>query len=189
MKGNILIVPGYRGSPSGHWQTWIEAQYPNAERLTAIDYHQPALSDWSEHISEYLANQTHPVTIVAHSFGCLAAVLAIKKHQSKVSAALFVAPASPLRFTEHGHINDFPNMPTISTILPNTSLGIIGLIVASQNDPWMAYKDAYKLSLRWGMLCHNAGPVGHINLESGHGPYPAVKLFLDSLIHLAQICK
>lgn len=186
MKGNILIVPGYKGNPRGHWQTWIEKQYPNAQRLKAINYHQPALFNWSTHISEYLAQQTHPVTIVAHSFGCLAAVLAIKQQRHMVNTALLVAPASPLRFTEDGHINDFPTSPTISAALPDKPLGITGLIVASQNDPWMDYKDAHELSLKWGMLFHNAGYAGHINIESGHGPYPKVKVLLDSLIYITQ---
>ncbi|CAH1563528.1 RBBP9/YdeN family alpha/beta hydrolase [Vibrio owensii] len=186
MKGNILIIPGYKDSPKGHWQTWIEKQYPNAERLKTIDYHQPVLFNWSAHISEYLAKQAHPVTIVAHSFSCLAAVIAIKQHRPLVNAALLVAPASPIRFTKDGHTKKFPTSPTISSALPDEPLGITGLIVASQNDPWMDYEDACELSLKWGMPFHNVGDAGHINIESGHGPYPKVKMLLDSLIYITQ---
>ncbi len=121
------------------------------------------------HTSASILPSKHtPVTIVAHSFGCLAAVIAIKQHRPLVNAALLVAPASPIRFTKDGHTKKFPTSPTISSALPDEPLGITGLIVASQNDPWMDYEDACELSLKWGMPFHNVGYAGHINIESGH---------------------
>ncbi|WP_332398493.1 alpha/beta hydrolase [Vibrio metschnikovii] len=87
MIDKILVIPGYKGSPNGHWQTWLQTQYPNTERIKAIDHHKPILSQWSAQIQQYLEQQTLPIIIVAHSFGCLAALDAIarKQLQSKVS--------------------------------------------------------------------------------------------------------
>lgn len=182
MKGKILIVPGYKGSPAGHWQTWLEGHYPNSDRLKSVNVNQPILSTWSEEIERYLVQQNEPVTLVAHSFGCLAAAHVIAKHKRQVNAALLVAPASPHRFTEQGHITHYPTSPSISDSLPSSPLGVTGLIMASQNDPWLAYPDAHELAVRWGVRFHNAGYVGHINIESGHGPYPKIKSLLDNLI-------
>lgn len=92
MKGKILIVPGYKGSPAGHWQTWLEGHYPNSDRLKSVNVNQPILSTWSEEIERYLVQQNEPVTLVAHSFGCLAAAHAIAKHKRQVNAALLVPP-------------------------------------------------------------------------------------------------
>ncbi|MGT0150416.1 alpha/beta hydrolase [Vibrio metschnikovii] len=52
---------------------------PNTERIKAINHHKPILSQWSAQIQQYLDQQTLPIIIVAHSFGCLAALDAIAR--------------------------------------------------------------------------------------------------------------
>lgn len=182
MHNNILMVPGYKGSPSGHWQTWLQQQYPHARRIDDIKHDQPLLAVWAQLISDYLHLQTQPVTVVAHSFGCLAASLAIHRYPHKVHAALLVAPASPERFTVHGHIGDFPSSATIADAIPKQPLGIRGTVVASQNDPWITYQQASQLCSKWGLTLYNAGTAGHINIESGHGPAPGLQRLLNQLM-------
>lgn len=183
MIDKILVIPGYKGSPNGHWQTWLQTQYPNTERIKEIDHHKPILSQWSAQIQQYLEQQTLPIIIIAHSFGCLAALDAIvrKQLQSKVSGVLFVAPASPYRFTSYGHRADFPNERSIVETLTIRALGVLGTMVVSRNDPWMNYDHACSLASDLGLLTYDAGYVGHINIESGHGPWPEVKALIDDI--------
>src|SRR5690606_23598384 len=51
-------------------------------------------------------------------------------------------------------------------------LKVSGSLIASRNDPWMRFDKAADLAQRWGLALHDAGAAGHINPESGYGPWP-----------------
>jgi predicted alpha/beta hydrolase family esterase len=46
------------------------------------------------------------------------------------------------------------------------------VLVASRDDPYSTYADAEALARDWGAKLIDAGASGHINAESGHGPWP-----------------
>ena len=46
------------------------------------------------------------------------------------------------------------------------------MVVASTNDPWMRLLRAAWLAECWGSRLINLGPAGHINADSGFGPWP-----------------
>ncbi|MGR9054144.1 MAG: RBBP9/YdeN family alpha/beta hydrolase, partial [Gammaproteobacteria bacterium] len=84
--------------------------------------------------------------------------------------------ASPMRFSLHGSIEyEFDASDSVAGHLPQQRLETLGLLVASENDPWMEFEQAERLSRRWGLAFHNAGRAGHINSESGHGEWPLIK--------------
>jgi uncharacterized protein len=179
---NLLIVPGFHGSGDAHWQTWLEAEQPNARRVAGIDWERPVVADWANAIAQTLDEVSGPTVIVAHSFGCLASALAIASRPNLSLGALFVAPARPERFTRSGVREDTDaRFPSIAADLPDGSLNIPGLVVGSRNDPWMKLQHAYAWSRRWSLAFHDAGEVGHINVESGFGPWPWVKFIAESL--------
>jgi hypothetical protein len=45
----------------------------------------------------------------------------------------------------------------------------------------MAQDNARDWARRWGFVFHDAGDAGHINVESGHGPWPLIRNLLQSL--------
>jgi hypothetical protein len=47
------------------------------------------------------------------------------------------------------------------------------LMVASENDPYLPIEVAAPLASAWGAQLVDVGRQGHINVESGHGPWPA----------------
>jgi predicted alpha/beta hydrolase family esterase len=53
-------------------------------------------------------------------------------------------------------------------------------LIASQNDPWMSAANAQRWATRWGSSFSNLGPVGHINAESGFGPFPLAKRWVEA---------
>lgn len=182
MNSRILIVPGYHGSGENHWQTWLERGLPECERVKGIDWERPELFSWANAIENHIETIGHPVILVAHSFGCLASSVAASRLPNKVSGLIMVAPASPLRFALHGPIgHESDASATIAVHLPQQKLETTGLLVASENDPWMVFGQAERLSRRWGLAFYSAGSAGHINSESGHGEWPLIQELVLSL--------
>lgn len=187
MSSTVLTVPGYHGSGQGHWQTWLESEVADSRRVKRIDWDSPILADWALEIRREIDEAVGAVWIVAHSFGCLATVVAVCDRMEKVAGVILVAPADPLRFSPLGHGDLLKKgrrqdeSSTIRGLLPTSNLGIMGALIASRNDPWMPFSTAHELADTWGLALHDAGDAGHINVESGHGPWPFIKLLLLSL--------
>lgn len=154
-----LIVPGLNSSGSAHWQTWFEARLPNAIRVIQADWKRANLVDWTARIRRDISRHQGPLLIAAHSFGALAAVQAAEDLSERILGALLVAPADPDKFG-------------IADALPGGPLSFPATIVASSNDPWLSIDRALALATRWRARVIDLGPVGHINAESGFGPWP-----------------
>ncbi|MFA5630728.1 MAG: alpha/beta hydrolase [Porticoccaceae bacterium] len=183
MTDNLLIVPGFRGSGPAHWQSWLECQIPGSQRIEGIDWFTPSLPRWAERIGRAIDAATQPLWIVAHSFGCLATAAAIAQQPRKIAGVVLVAPADPERFAVSGLRNSGDRVPeaSITQLLPPAELGVNGLLIASRNDPWLTLDDARNMARRWRLPLFNAGEAGHINTESGFGPWPLLVSLLYAL--------
>jgi predicted alpha/beta hydrolase family esterase len=167
-QATLLIVPGRGNSEPGHWQSIIETVLPDTLRVHQEDWNTPALETWSRTIDRAVRALDHRPLVVAHSFGCLATAYAQLAYGTPVGAALFVAPADPERFAiPHGLFAEPLAQP--------------GLLIASDNDPWLSFEKATALATNWGVRCVNLGPVGHINIASGHGHWPIGKAIIESM--------
>lgn len=164
----ILIVPGLRNSGPTHWQSWFEEQLPNTRRVEQANWEKTCLSDWAARVRDAIDAASEPVWIVAHSFGCLASVTAGFVRPEKVLGTLLVAPADPHRFGE-------------PTVLLEERLGFPSLVIASSNDPWVKEDAARHWAEVWGGDFLSIGAAGHINVDSGHGPWPAGLELFDAL--------
>ena len=76
-----------------------------------------------------------------------------------IRGAFLVAPADPDRFR-------------IPHVLLEENLGFPSLVVASSNDPWVKAEQAAYWAGQWGSAYLDIGAAGHINVDSGHGPWP-----------------
>ena len=165
----VLIIPGLHDSGAGHWQTWLQGQYRDSRRVTQRDPSRPELERWAERIQRTLEVAGEGEWLaVAHSFGALALV----KHladwpDSTIREALLVAPAEPDKFG-------------IAEALPHQRLARRTRVIASTTDPWMSAASAARWAHRWGASYSNLGPVGHINTESGFGPFPLAKSWVEA---------
>ena len=56
--------------------------------------------------------------------------------------------------------------------LPRDPLPFPALFIASRSDPYHDYEASEELAYAWGARIADAGHAGHINAESGHGPWP-----------------
>lgn len=188
----VLVIPGLRDSGDAHWQTWLQRQYVDAARVTQRDWHRPELDAWSERIADTLARSSrHTLWVaVAHSFGCLALAHHLAQQQARqrqqpadtapdaprhgrIVAALMAAPADPVKFD-------------LSDALPRHSLGLPLSVIGSEDDPWMPLDRARDWAHTWGGGFVNLGRVGHINTESGFGPWPLARHKVDHLVRQQQ---
>ncbi|MES3007398.1 MAG: alpha/beta hydrolase [Pseudomonadota bacterium] len=180
----VLIVPGYRGSGESHWQSWLHRQLVGSRVLSGVSWHEPVLADWAERVREEIARAPAPLWIVAHSFGCLATVIAVADRPQNVAGVILAAPADPQRFhlLGLGRVDDRRlAVKTLADVLPAKALGVRGVLVASENDPWTSLPVAQQWADDWEVEIVNVGAAGHINAESGFGPWPGVLDLLTAL--------
>ncbi|TCT19431.1 RBBP9/YdeN family alpha/beta hydrolase [Thiobaca trueperi] len=183
MSRTVLILPGYHGSGPTHWQTWMQDRLPGARRVTGIDWASPVLSQWAEAARRSILEAPGPVWLVAHSFGCLTAVTASRGLGERIAGALLVAPADPERFSPNGVRTGTRRngQRSLAVDLPSTPLPFPSLVVASRNDPWMRLETIEHWAGLWGSAVIDIGDAGHINIDSGFGPWPQGLVLLRAL--------
>ncbi len=172
----VLIVPGLNGSSDAHWQTLMERRLPDARRVHQQDWDRPSLEAWLHEL--YSSIRAAPgAVLVAHSLGCsLVAHALARRPDLPIAGAMLVAPAdveSESRTPEE--VRGFAPLPAARFRCPS-------IAVASENDPYIAIDRARALAAQWGSEFVNVGRSGHINVASGHGPWPAGDHLLRQLI-------
>lgn len=162
---DLLFVAGLNGSGSDHWQTRWRSRLPTAELVEQADWDRPQLSAWTGAIAAACERRERPVVFIAHSLGVTAlAHAAPLLPADRVKGAFLVAPPSDETLIALG-LDDFA--PTPSAPLPFPSV-----LVASHDDPHGTYEFAETKAREWGSRLVAAGEAGHINADSGHGPWP-----------------
>lgn len=168
---SIIIVPGWRDSGPGHWQTLWAERLPQARRVVQDDWHTPTRSAWVARLEETVLEQPGPVVIVAHSLGCITTAHMKPEAAARVRGALLVAPADPER---RAVLSDFAPVPYAA--LPYRSI-----LVASSNDPYCPIRLAGAYARAWGSEFVRLQNAGHINVDSDHGEWPLGRALLQSL--------
>ena len=162
-----LILPGWHGSGPGHWQRlWLE-QDPRSRLVEQDDWDRPDRDRWLARLHEAIAAEPHPVTLVAHSLGtALVAHYAARFPFSPVAGALLVAPGDA-----HLHAAGSPEIASFAPV-PRRRLPFPAVLAVSRNDALMAHDRAVELGNDWGARIVDLGDVGHVNVDSGFGPWP-----------------
>lgn len=185
MPASILILPGLGNSGPDHWQTWLERRHPGARRVEQSDWDQPGRDAWVDALEAAVTAAAGPVVLVAHSLACsLVAHWAGRGpagHASvdRVAGALLVAPSD---VDSEAHTP--PEVRCFAPV-PLAPLPFRATLVASRNDPYVAFDRARFVAERWGAGFVDAGEQGHINVASGHGPWPEGERMLLDLIAAA----
>ena len=157
MSETVLLVPGLGNSGPDHWQSRWEAKDRRFARVEQRDWDAADLAAWTTRLDEAIRAAPR-ACLVAHSFGCLAAIRRLAGRSADVAGALLVAPADPARFG----LEPFP--------LARIPIPVI--LVGSETDPWLAFAKARHMARALGARLINAGDAGHINAQSGHGGWP-----------------
>lgn len=167
----IVIVPGWRDSGPGHWQSLWAERMQGAVRVVQDDWITPSRAAWVGALEKLVLDIPGPVVIAAHSLGCIATAHLSEAATARISGALLVAPADPER---RAVLSDFAPVPYAK--LPYRSI-----VVASGNDPFCPVRLAGAYARAWGSEFVRMQNAGHINIESGHGDWPLGLALLQSL--------
>lgn len=163
---NILTVPGYMNSGEDHWQTRWENKLSSASRVVQAQWSKPDLEEWTQVIADAVNVSEKPVVFIAHSLGIPSVIHAIPKFKQRVAGAFLVAPpdvSNPK--IRPKHLLTFGPYPCALLPFP-------AVLVGSSNDHYCDFAVAQDLAAKWGALFIDGGASGHINSESGHGPWP-----------------
>lgn len=173
-----LLLHGWQNRrPVGHWQFWLterlrargeQVLYP---QLPNPD--QPKLEEWIEVLAGELAQLGDGERVViCHSLSCLLWAHAATKlgRQLRATRLLWVAPPGPSAFVD-----------AIATFAPDgldadaiAASAPTRLLVSSDNDPYCPER-AERCYGALGFISHTLPAAGHIDPDSGFGPWAAVE--------------
>lgn len=163
---DILVVPGYTNSGPEHWQSRWQAHLSTARRVEQAEWSKPVREDWIETFVREAEAAERPVVVVAHSLGIPTMVHAIAEVGHKIAGAFLVAPPDVADPTiRPKHLMTFGPYPRDPLPFPS-------VVVASRNNSFCRFDVADDIAAAWGSQFVDAGEAGHINAQSGYGPWP-----------------
>jgi predicted alpha/beta hydrolase family esterase len=164
---DLIFVPGTGDSGPEHWQTRWAQKLSSASRVVQEDWQRPVKKSWIAPIVAAVRASRRPAILVAHSLGVLAAAEAMRHlKDSKLKAAFLVAPPGKAYIISTSHIDH------AFAEISHDPLPVPSMMIASRNDPHCPWLDAEELAYAWGSAFVDAGEAGHLNTDSGHGPWP-----------------
>ena len=164
---DILVVPGLGGSGADHWQTRWEGKLSTARRVEQADWDRPEREAWTERLVTAVWESRRPVVLVAHSLGVATVVQAAPSLPQRVVRGAFMVGLPDVERPDMP-----PEIDPAFSPLPRDPLPFPSLLVASRDDPFCAYERAEDFAYAWGAAIVDAGTAGHLNSESGFGPWP-----------------
>ena len=168
---SFLILHGLGGSGPGHWQTWLAARLrADGERIAYPDLPDadlPSLPAWRDALEgELAALPAGDVVLVCHSLACLLYLHHVAEGGAQADRVLLAAP--PSEASGVSEIEGFFPVP-----LPALREG--ARLVCSDDDPYCPEGAAGLYSEPLGVPVDVLPAGGHLNPESGYGPWPAVE--------------
>ena len=178
MVPRILILHGWYGSQEPHWQRWLASrlrdtgaahvQLPDLPNAAA-----PLLDSWRTALDAeltVLAAQPGERIVVCHSLGCilwLHHAASRRAGSPRVDRVVLNAPPAPV-----------PELPTFFPA-PIDPVGIAAAakstrIVWSDDDPYCAEGAGGLYAEPLGIPNDRLAGQGHLNVDAGYGPWPAM---------------
>lgn len=186
---DILLVPGWGNSGEDHWQSRWERNLRTARRIEQESWSQPDRTAWTSRIRAAVADATRPAILVGHSLGVAAIVHAASTLPAGLVAGAFLVSPSDTEamaaWPVPGGGSEWPQGVSSFAPMPMSRLPFPARIIASSNDQFCSVERAKAFAEAWGGDLSVLANAGHINADSGHGPWPdgllTFGLFLKSL--------
>lgn len=165
-EADILIVPGFMNSEEEHWQSRWQQKLSTARRVWEPVMMDARREDWVAAVTKAVAEAQKPVVLVAHSLGVITIAHAAPAFTNRIAGAFMVAPSNVERD------NLTPGIDRAFAPVPREKLPFRSVLVGSANDPFCDLDKAREFAGHWGAEFVDSGESGHINVASGHGPWP-----------------
>jgi uncharacterized protein len=173
---NFVILHGLDGSPVGHWQRWLEEEllYRGLRvRVPEMPYSEsPDLVEWIDLLHLTIREAGPDSTVIAHSLGAVLWMQYASRPDSlAVDRVLLVAPPGMVELDElrrvRGHRAHSFHRERIHLAAKNI------MMAGSLGDPYCrrGFVDEYANPLAINPI-YLPDRFRHVNLESGHGPWP-----------------
>jgi uncharacterized protein len=175
----VLVLPGYGDSGPQHWQSLWERADPRLRRVAQRDWLEPRLDDWLGTLEAEIAACTTPPVLVAHSLACALVAHWVARGEGAARGALLVAPVDVDTVADDlDAIRTFRPVPLIRLPFPS-------IVVASDDDVYVTPSRARTFADAWGSRLVALSRAGHVNADSGYGPWSAGRALLDELLRPA----
>ena len=175
----VLVLPGLEDSGPRHWQSlWLPLR-PGLRRVEQRDWIAPRCADWVAALDAAVLAAGPASILVAHSAACPMVAHWAAACRRAIGGALLVAPAD-------ADAPSFPRGPTGFAPVPLGRLPFPAVVVASRDDPYVAFERAEAFAAAWGARLVDAGAHGHLNSASGLGAWPFGLDLLDGLVQAGR---
>jgi uncharacterized protein len=175
---SFLILHGYEGSGPEHWQSWLADRLRGAgERVAYPDLpapHTPALPAWRAALRAELRMLRGELIVIAHSLACIlwlhhcdAPVIG----DARAARVLLVAP--PSLAGAPAAIRSFFPVPLDRERVAAAAAET--LLACAPDDPYCPEDAAVLYGERLALATEVLPGAGHVNVESGYGPWPAAE--------------
>lgn len=171
----VLILHGWGGSDHPHWQSYIAAEvareYGCVSFLRFSDADLPDRDRWLNELKAEV-EAFKPTVVVCHSIAnILWFHLCNNDLDLRLEKLFLVAPPS-LSCDIKELASFYP------CEIPQDLRAKNSLLISSDNDPYMSYKEVCELAKDLGVELHTIKGGGHINTDSGYGEW---KWLLDKI--------
>ncbi len=164
---DILVLPGLGGGDPDTWYYRWMPRLRSARKVEQPDFWKPDLEIWRGNVLAAISQTERPIILIGHSAGVLTAVhAAAHAPLGRIGGAFLVAPPDI-----DACMPDYPQIAALGPA-PDAALPFPSIVVASRNDPFCAFAEAEGFAKTWHARLIDAGEAGHLNAESGHGPWP-----------------
>ncbi|RYL89790.1 alpha/beta fold hydrolase [Sporolactobacillus sp. THM7-4] len=171
---SFLILHGLGGSGEGHWQRWLYNELKKRNKSVFFPQFsgqdRPVKEIWLEQLNHVIGSipETDPLVVVTHSLGCILWIhYAAQAARRRVKRAILVSP--PSQYLSISEIRNFFPLPETKDSLATAADKT--MFVMSANDPYLP-QQAVSQYFEYGVPCVILPGMGHINVESGWGPWP-----------------
>jgi uncharacterized protein len=176
----FLVVHGWQNHrPDGHWQRWLtESLRGTGEQVLypqLPDPDMPSLATWQAVLRDELAMLgAGERVVICHSLGCLLWLRHAQtaRPQDAVDRVLLVCPPGPS--TLPAALADFYAPPLDAGAVRASARHGVEL-VCTDADPWCPEGAATLYGRALGLPVHLVEGAGHLSLDEGFGPWPAVE--------------
>jgi len=167
----VLLLHGWGGSDYPHWQSWLACELTKAYGTVSFPLlhnpHFPSKNRQMRQIREILED-LRPDTVICHSLAnILWFHLCNEGGIPPIKRLLLVSPPSL-----HTRLEILKKFFPVD--LPADLYAKEAMLVTSTTDPYLTPKEAKELQERLKIPMKILENAGHINDESGYGPWPWV---------------